>query len=64
MFYLIYKCLDENKFRSICMYSCLDGYDIKSGMLCVCVCIRFGIWKGIELKCIGILLFLIVVVYL
>lgn len=52
--YLTYKCSDENKFRSICTYSCPDGYDIKSGMSRVRVCTRFGTWKGIEPKCIDI----------
>lgn len=52
--HLRYHCSDENRFRSICTYSCPDGYDIKSGMSRVRVCTQFGTWKGIEPICIDI----------
>lgn len=50
---LKYICIDSNKFCSICIYFCVIGYDIIFGMLCVCVCMVFGIWRGFELSCIG-----------
>lgn len=55
--HLRYHCSDENRFRSICTYSCPDGYDIKSGMSRVRVCTQYGTWKGIEPICIGSFLF-------
>lgn len=49
-----YNCSDGNRFRSICTYSCSDGYDIKPGMSRVRVCTKFGTWKGLEPICIDI----------
>lgn len=61
--YLKYNCSDGNSFRSICTYSCRDGYDIKSGMSRVRVCTRFGTWKGNEPICIGSFTFLSTIVF-
>lgn len=49
--YLQYTCTDGNNFRSICTYSCPEGYDIRSGMSRVRVCTQYGTWRGYEPKC-------------
>ncbi|XP_078337815.1 uncharacterized protein LOC111100868 [Crassostrea virginica] len=46
-----YICSDDNNFRSKCMYSCPEGYDIASGMTRVRVCTEYRTWRGAEPKC-------------
>ena len=50
---LKYTCTDENKYRSICTYSCASGYDITPGMSRVRVCTAYGTWRGAEPTCTG-----------
>lgn len=50
---LKYTCTDSNKFRSICTYSCDNGYDITPGMSRVRVCTAFGTWRGSKPRCTG-----------
>ncbi|XP_061173455.1 uncharacterized protein LOC133182624 [Saccostrea echinata] len=48
---LKYTCTDDNKFRSICTYSCAIGYDITPGMSRVRICTAYGFWRGEEPTC-------------
>lgn len=47
-------CTNTNEFRSICTYSCPDGFEIKSGMPRVRVCTQDGRWSGFEPACIDV----------
>ncbi|XP_062573264.1 uncharacterized protein LOC134235178, partial [Saccostrea cucullata] len=48
---LRYTCTDEFNFRSICTYSCPEGYDITNGMSRVRVCTQYKTWRGSQPKC-------------
>ncbi|XP_062584887.1 uncharacterized protein LOC134246515 [Saccostrea cucullata] len=48
---LNYTCTDSNNFRSICTYSCANGFDITPGMSRVRICTAYGFWRGEEPTC-------------
>ncbi|KAL5012411.1 hypothetical protein ScPMuIL_010962 [Solemya velum] len=48
------SCTEGTKFRSICTYSCVDGYDIPTGSIRVRVCSADRTWRGAEPTCVDV----------
>jgi len=41
-----YNCTDGNNFRSVCWYTCEDGYDMPPEVSKTIVCTKYGTWRG------------------
>lgn len=49
-----YTCRGGNNFRSVCWYTCEDGYDMPPAVSKTIVCTKNGTWSGYGLQaCIG-----------